>query len=241
MTFIMGAKCIDGVVLIADRKVTLSDLSDFDYHNKLFDGLGHVIYGSAGSAGMYRLFVDTVEEYVRTRPVGEVNFRNAVLKLSEIAYDIYRRYNFHREYYFELLVAIAPDNERSHLTYITGDGMPYSVDTCHTIGSGSPYATIFQRNSYNRNMTMEQAAELGYFVIKYIEDFQLNMTVGVGDGIPQIWFVSNEERHPDNVKKDYELTPDNPETQQRFNRVRDNVNRRLEEHRNHLNQLFRPR
>lgn len=238
----MGARCVDGVVLVADKKVTYmsnGEISGFDFQNKLFDGLGHIIYGSAGRTGMYRLFVDTVEEYVRNQP-NEMNFKNAVLKLSEIAYDIYRRYNFHPDYYFELLVAVSPDPGDSHLTYITGDGMIDPKDTCWSIGSGKKYASILLKNCYRRNMNMEQAAELGYFAIKYIEDFQLEMTVGIGDGTPQIWFVPDEERYPNNVKKDYQITADNAETQQRLTRIRDNVNRRLEEHRNHIDQLFRP-
>ena len=85
---------------------------------------------------------------------------------------------------------------------------------------------------------MEQAAELGYFAIKYIEDFQLNMTVGVNDGIPQMWLMPDEERFDNNVKKDYQITADNPETRDRLTRIQGNVNRRLRNHRDHLNRLF---
>ena len=48
--------------------------------------------------------------------------------------------------------------------------------------NGSEYVSIFMKQVYNQNMTMQQAAELGYFAIKYFEDFQLTMTVGVNDG-----------------------------------------------------------
>jgi 20S proteasome alpha/beta subunit len=158
----------------------------FVYEEKLFDGSGHIIYGSAGKAGMYRLFVDTVFDYVRTHrtPPDEITFDNALLKLSEIAFDIYKRYGFNQKYYFELLVAVAPDHQRSYLTHITGNGMSYPIQDCYSIGAGRPYASIFLKNSYRDNMTIEQAAELGYFAIKYIEDFQLETTVGVNDHIP---------------------------------------------------------
>lgn len=112
------------------------------------------------------------------------------------------------------------------------------IDTIHTIGSGSDYVSIFMKGSYSRNMTMEQAAELGYFAIKYVEDFQLNMTVGVKDGIPQMWFMPEEERDDNNMKKDYLITADNPQTRDRLTRIQTNVNRRLRNHRNHLNRLF---
>ena len=49
---------------------------------------------------------------------------------------------------------------------------------------------------WNENMSIEQVAELGYFAIKYIEDFKLTQTVGVADKHPQIHYI------PDN-KRDY--------------------------------------
>lgn len=233
----MGARCVDGVILVADRKVTLSDLSAFDYQDKLFNGIGHMIYGSSGSTSLYQLFVGHVEDYVRTNP-DDMTYRNAVLKLSQIAFTIYKRYDFNPRYRYDLLVAIAPDNEVSNLTFISGNGMPIRIDAIHTIGSGSDYVSIFMKKSCNQNMTMEQAAELGYFAIKYIEDFQLNMTVGVNDGIPQMWLMPDEERFDNNVKKDYQITADNPETRDRLTRIQGIVNRRLRNHRNHLNRLF---
>jgi hypothetical protein len=40
-------------------------------------------------------------------------------------------------------------------------------------------------------MTMEDVAELGYFIIKYIETNELDLAVGIGDKRPQIWFLPN--------------------------------------------------
>ena len=36
---------------------------------------------------------------------------------------------------------------------------------------------------------MKQVAEIGHFAIKYIEEFELDQTVGVDDKQPQIWFI----------------------------------------------------
>jgi hypothetical protein len=56
------------------------------------------------------------------------------------------------------------------------------------------------RNFYGRKkmITMNQAAELGYFIIKYIERFQLDNTVGLDDKNckykhPQIHFIPDNE------------------------------------------------
>jgi len=48
---------------------------------------------------------------------------------------------------------------------------------------------------WNPELSMEQVAELGYFIIKYIENFELILTVGVGHiGYPQNWFIPHDER-----------------------------------------------
>jgi 20S proteasome alpha/beta subunit len=50
MTFILGSKCSNGVVLVADKKITVTDNTGmyFDYRDKLFAELRHVISGSPG-------------------------------------------------------------------------------------------------------------------------------------------------------------------------------------------------
>lgn len=70
---------------------------------------------------------------------------------------------------------------------------------------------------------MEQVAELGYFIIKYIENFELTLTVGVShEGHHQMWFI------PDDERDDYEITPERLPKQ--YQRIRDNALRRSNEH-----------
>ena len=75
MTFILGARCKDGVVLISDKKVTLDYGADFDYREKLFGDLRHVIIGSSGSTDTFEYFRGYIMDYVNTN-------RNASIFLS---------------------------------------------------------------------------------------------------------------------------------------------------------------
>jgi hypothetical protein len=54
---------------------------------------------------------------------------------------------------------------------------------------------------------MERAAEIGWFIIKYIEDHKIHSSVGVGKEMPQIWFVPDNERDTNRHKIDYQITP----------------------------------
>jgi 20S proteasome alpha/beta subunit len=71
MTFILGAKCTDGVVLIADKKITIECGADFDYTDKLHGVLRHVIFGASGSPDTFELLKGQAIDYVRTYPSGK--------------------------------------------------------------------------------------------------------------------------------------------------------------------------
>ena len=63
-------------------------------------------------------------------------------------------------------------------------------------------------------MTMAKVAEIGYFVIKYIEELKLDHTVGLDTRGPQIWFIPDHS--PKNIaqnerKKDIVRQVDNQE------------------------------
>lgn len=59
MTYILGAKCKDGVVVIADRKITYPD-GRVEYQDKLSRYYYHIVLGGAGSTPMLNNFADDV-------------------------------------------------------------------------------------------------------------------------------------------------------------------------------------
>jgi len=68
ITFILGARCSDGVVLIADRKITnLDEGLTFDFGDKLFAELCHIVFGSTGSTGIFELFRAKIRNHIRTQ------------------------------------------------------------------------------------------------------------------------------------------------------------------------------
>ncbi|MGH9979031.1 MAG: hypothetical protein ACRD8Z_24850 [Nitrososphaeraceae archaeon] len=133
MTFILGSRCKDGVVLIADKKITSTNEFDsisFDYKNKLYGILDGVIFGSSGSSDTFELFRDHALEQVR-KSIGEmiqndnknhyeITYDNIILMLSDIVLDINKKRDFMKKYYFELLVAIRHPDKPSTLTWIMG-------------------------------------------------------------------------------------------------------------------------
>ena len=104
MTFILGARCIDGVVLVADRKISNFDEGlKFDYRDKLFAELSHIVFGSSGSTGIFELFRAKIRNHIRTQ---NVYVENIIPVLSNYVYKLNKKYEFCQELIFDVLVAI---------------------------------------------------------------------------------------------------------------------------------------
>jgi 20S proteasome alpha/beta subunit len=229
MTFILGARCKDGVVLISDKKVTLDYGADFDYREKLFGDLRHVIIGSSGSTNTFEYFRGYIMDYVNTNKNNKkaIKYDNIITRLAEIVYNTNKRHKFQNESNFHLLVAVGFSNKKSSLTHISAYGWPRTIDGCIAIGSGQHYAKIFQKHVWNPNMNMKEVAEIGYFTIKYIEEFGLDQTVGLDGKQPQIWFIRDR-------------LDDKQATKQFLTKLEKNTETRLKLHRTHLDSLFDP-
>jgi 20S proteasome alpha/beta subunit len=221
MTFVLGSRCKDGVILVADRKITSTNefkSISFDYKNKLFGILDGVIFGSSGSTDSSELFREHTLEQVRkniraiiAKDDGnhhEITYDNLVLTLCDIVLDINKKRDFMIDYYFELLVAIRHPDRPSTLTWIPGAGVKRLIDSYHTLGIGGIFAREYLEKLWYPEISMKEASSLGYFIIKHIEDNKLHSAVGIEKYPPHIWFIPDDERI--NGKKiDYEVRPDN--------------------------------
>lgn len=184
MTFILGSRCSDGVVMIADRRFTENYGSSYLYDDKLIHHVQGIIVGFSGSRGIFELFTSEIMQHVIDH--GPITLNPFVFKTSELIEKLNKR--FYTQDNFDALIGTG--NEPSSLRYFYPDGRMESVRTYKTIGSGTPYGSVFLKKLWHRDMSMEEVAELGYLIIKYIETLELDLTVGVGDkGKPQIWFL----------------------------------------------------
>ena len=84
-------------------------------------------------------------------------------------------------------------NEGAKLRYFYQDGRPEIVDKYKAIGNGAPYGSIFLKTHWRKDIIMDEAADLAYFIIRYIEKFKLDLSVGTGEEFPEplIRFIPN--------------------------------------------------
>lgn len=109
---------------------------------------------------------------------------------------------------------------QSRLTVFYGDGSSEIVNDIRAIGNGEPYGTVFHKKMWKKNMTMQQTAKLGLFIIQCIQDMHLIENVGYKrkrNFWPQIVYISNVK-----LPKDFPRYPPRPipeDLQKRYNKL----------------------
>jgi 20S proteasome alpha/beta subunit len=188
MTYILGSKCPDGVVLVGDRKITLEGGAAHEYEDKLFIVAPWMVVGSSGVSGLFEKFRDRLTEYIMS-PNYEPTFNILTIKIESITRDLNTTYrDVLQGEVFDVLLGVK-GTAFTVLQYVHPFGFAEGVRRCKAIGHGAPYGSFFLKQWWRADMTMLDVAELGLFIIKYIEDFELDNTVGIGDGFPQVWLI----------------------------------------------------
>jgi 20S proteasome alpha/beta subunit len=196
LTYIAGMRCSDGVVLVGDRKVVSGDGTKASYENKLTMDVSSIVVGYAGSDILSRRFRSQLVEFAKTIVGQAIGFEPFVEKIEDIVTRLNQRYRDKVASRIEVLIAAKLAEPLVGLRYVHEAGVADEVASYKAIGSGEPFGDIFLKLHWQPGHpfpTMQKAAEIGHFIIKYIEKFQLDDTVGVGNMSPQIWFLPNTD------------------------------------------------
>jgi 20S proteasome alpha/beta subunit len=210
MTYILGSVCSDGVVLVSDRKVTLEQGSTSEYEDKLFQGDLWMVVGSSGVLGLFEKFRANLAMYIAS-PERESTVSALTAKIEDLTRELNEKYKeILRGQNFDVLLGIKT-TAKSELKYVHPIGFAEGVRRCKAIGHGEPYGSFFLKHWWKPNMTMLEVAELGYFIIKYIQEFELDNTVGIGGDYPQVWLIPDKQPPPKAKPEQIRLTmPYNP-------------------------------
>jgi 20S proteasome alpha/beta subunit len=170
MTTIIGGKCTDGVVLIADRKVIHQDDRD-TYRDKIFSPYYPIAIASAGNNDLIDKFIRTALERAQNMhekfsrgsfaPISGAVFwdrsQDANRAINYIEYlneleDVVRSINDAHKYgldsnsLIDCLIGVWTRDRGSKLSYISPKGLQSDVGDHRVIGSGEPYSHVFLRS-----------------------------------------------------------------------------------------------
>jgi 20S proteasome alpha/beta subunit len=208
LTYLLGVRCSDGIVMISDRKISGAQGAD-NFDNKIFQDIPYIVVGASGVVGLYDKFRILISQIVAQDPnMAPMDF---IRQCERLVYDINREYvERTRGETIELLIAYGR-NKIGELQYISPNGVGEIVKKYQAIGSGEPYGAYFLKKLCNGNITMRQAAIIGWFIINHIEQNALDDGVGIGKYPPQIWFTPHQplneefEKMPEEEQARYEV------------------------------------
>jgi 20S proteasome alpha/beta subunit len=219
MTLILGCRCKNGVSLVADRKFIATGMSgqQHEYGDKITGEIEGILTGFSGDVGTFQVFAVTLRDYVvstrnkqikyiLSQPLMRIRkpdfgptFEQVMLRISQLQADFHKKYD---KYRYHILVGVSSRystdiNKRSRLYFFYADGRYISIPDHKGIGSGSPYASYFlKRYVKSGETTMEQFAQLGDFIIRYISHskFTLDDAVGLSDEqpYPKVMYIPDD-------------------------------------------------
>jgi len=195
MTYIFGARCCDGIILVGDTKITLEGGTKFTYGKKLFRPFNAVVMGASGLSGFYSSFQNRMAVDIANQEKLGTNLNDpSRLKMSaenviRQMHDVYQHDRYLLMNNLNVLMALRVYQSGELINY-SGYGIPEPVNTVKVIGHGEPYGAMFLDKMWNKSMTMEQTAKLGLFVIKLIQDTKMDSSVGYNtEFLPQVYYL----------------------------------------------------
>ena len=199
LTVIIAAKCKDGIVLVADRKLTWTN-GQVCFSDKIIGDVEHFLMGYTGNVEMFDIF--------RRYTVGDIMIERDTTErykldniLSKVSKSI-KRFNELKGRPFKVLVANHRGNS-SILYHINTDGMWNEIIDYKAIGSGEDLADKFCKRLDFGKITMKEFTKHAYLSIMFMNQYCPALGVGVEpEETPDIRYMSyNETWDVDPVKK----------------------------------------
>jgi 20S proteasome alpha/beta subunit len=193
LTVVIGAKCKDGIVLIADRKLTMRN-GEIEYKEKIFGDLEHVLIGYTGDAKMFDIF--------RKYTVGDVMIERHTTEryildnlLSKVSNSI-KTFNELVDYRPFKVLLVSHLEKPLKLYYIDTHGKWDNTRNYKSIGSGEDMADKFCRGLDFDKITMKEFTQHVYLAIMFMNQYCPALGVGVEpDGSPDITYMDyNKEK-----------------------------------------------
>src|SRR5271165_4173531 len=165
MTFILGSRCSNGVLLLSDKRVTIGDGRRRILRDKLFQNVDLVVWGAAGDLAFFEMFKDRVKMKMQEEGGGRISSSRFMPMIEEVYAGLMRVYTPTFLWQHLQILIGSRISQKSELFVVGPEGGHNSVIEYVTIGTGSPYGDLFLEKLWNPSLTMDEVAVVGYFII----------------------------------------------------------------------------
>ena len=195
LTVVIGAKCADGIVLIADRKY--SSLIDREpiFDRKIFGDAAHFLIQFTGKLDAFDVF----RKYILGDIVISKDY--TFLNVIDRSCNLVKKFNESIDASgpkFEVLTALHQRNN-SELHYINTKGEDETITHYKAIGSGGKTADIFCKKLEHNSITMRDFTKHVFLAIMYMNKYCPGLGVGVEyEAAPDISYLNYNQEwdHP---------------------------------------------
>mgnify|MGYP001589214151 CR=1 FL=1 len=179
MTYILGARCTNGVVLIGDLKRTDKNTGIADYNRKIFQ-FGSTVLGMSGISRYAEKINEEVQRLFQENLLPQI-VRPLILGVHEQLRSIH----VEEAKQFQALIA-ERIGDKSKL-YYAGYQEFIPISSFMPTGNTAVASYMVLNRLINPNLEMRDIAKIGYFTIKCLE--KIDAYVGLNDRHPQIYFL----------------------------------------------------
>jgi 20S proteasome alpha/beta subunit len=201
LTVVIGAKCLDGIVLVADRKLTRKNGQPI-YREKIFGDLEHILIGYTGDAQMFDIF--------RRYTVGDVMIERDESKrytLDNLLYKVSDSIKVFNELIdcrpFKVLM-VSHREKPLELYHIDDNGNSNKILSGYkAIGSGEEMANMFCETLDFGKIRMKEFIKHAFLAIMYMTQYCPALGVGVEpERIPDIKYLYYDQEWDKEPAKD---------------------------------------
>jgi proteasome alpha subunit len=169
----MGFVCSDGVVIIADKRVS-DNLIIGDSANKIFEVDNHIIGTAAGILSDARVLVERAQLLAQQHRVTYDTPIDVVSVIKDLA-DIKQQFTQHpgvRPFGISLMIAGIDNKNKLFVSDVTGNYFEYYASA---IGENDEKIKEALRKQYKQSMKVDEALKLGLSIFKEIKGKSFNI------------------------------------------------------------------
>jgi 20S proteasome alpha/beta subunit len=157
MTYILGSRCKDGVVLVADTRFTVDNGTRYEYQDKLIEYKEEILPVVVGFSGNREPFTEFQMRFGESSETERVPMKTDKinLKISRIMRSLEGPYG--RSYTYDIITGISA--KPSILTYFYQGGQPERIERYKAIGNWQ-YGAIFLERNWHKDRTWKLLQEL---------------------------------------------------------------------------------
>jgi len=182
LTYVIGARCKDGILIISDSRVTRGN--DVNQAEKIIRPIDNAIVGAAGTTALFSKFLRQIDENIKNQEIK--TWSELINIVEDITLKLNQRYIDRTREATEVLMAIQDVEGDAKLYFVSPQGVAEEVKRVSVIGHGEPYGALLLKTMWKPDMTMRETAEIATFILTLIQVTEVDNSV---DADPQIWYV----------------------------------------------------